>query len=315
MSLGTKEYYRSIGYDGQASINAEIIRPRDPGQAAEMEVDLTKITTDDVVCWFHRDEYTFEPLGHKHVRYQLNDQFRSGHPEGFQFSRVQYNEYGQVYEHTRQYLCLFCQRPSFFDLAGPGGLLFHTEHMHPHEIPDFVQNLMNILHLSSRRLAHSSGQVIVTEDLYRTGNFWPHLEYLTDGRSNQLMISPRPSVSQMIVKMSDVNEKLVRHWYYRDIEDFQKYDHRNVVYSQPVAFNCKIPEYSQIKRALLDEHGHTIPIKQQFLCIHCQEPRFFYGRPLITHLAKVHWPIEFPSLRTVQDIAFSKSLRSLLEGI
>lgn len=134
----------------------------------------------------------------------------------------------------------------------------------------------------------------------------PKLDYLTDGRSNQLRISPQPSVSQSIVKVGEVNENVMRHWYYRDIADFQKHKHRNVVYSQLKEFNWEVPEYSQIKRVILDEYGHPVANQEQFLCMHCQEPRFFGPRLLIAHLADVHWPIELPSFDAAVKVIYSE---------
>lgn len=146
-----------------------------------------------------------------------------------------------------------------------------------------------------------------------------HLPYLCDGESNQLRFAPRPGMADVTVKLADVNEDLVRFWYWRDIDDFRKYQHKGVRYELWSGFNPDDPQVAQISRVLVNPHGHPIEEFRQLMCLYCQDPTFssVRKRQLESHVCDYHLGSE-RICRTdvravVSDLMYGKGVTSSIE--
>lgn len=279
-----------INYPLTTQINKAVIQPRNLKTASTKVVELTKLTTDDVVCWFNRGP-SFADSHCRFIRHEINEEFSSTSPLGYQWTRVEVTEEGEVIELSREALCLFCQRPVFFRLAGTNSLLRHFELMHPHEVPEFVVRLSLELHLRPELEPRIPAAFFVSSPS-ASHKFRDLLEYRLDGFSNQLKFAPRAETTQRYMLLSEVSEKNVMYWYQRDIEDFRKYLHQNARYDEITTFDPVHPRASQISRVLLDSAGNELRHLKQFLCMYCQKPTFvsFGGcSNLVGHVAWKHW--------------------------
>lgn len=305
-SLGSVDFYKYLysecdegGYSGSSVLNSLRIHARDRKSAETKNVNLSELTCDDLICWFHRRLTRFEALEHKNIRHEQNPDFDLRNPCGYQWTRVQITNNGKILEHTRQVLCMFCQEVEFLFLTGPNGLIRHYEQMHPHEVPQFVKMLLVELDLVPE-LAPKIKDTIHLPKPLDWGMYWKHLEYRKDGVSNKLKFVPRPGMeeSEMEMNLSDVTHKHVMCWYERDIDDFKDYPHINVQYHQIPMFDPLQPEVSQISRVLLDRRGKISEVTREHMCMYCREPKFFrvfetFG--LLAHIACYHWREEVPS--------------------
>lgn len=278
----------------------------------ETLLNLTKVTTDDVVFWYKRDRAFFTHPGYIEWKFDFNPDFAPKHPKTYQFSRVDLTLTGRILENTRLALCLFCRYPCFYSLTGPLGILMHIEKMHPHEIPSFVRELMKELDLLSvpdfdlvSAPEVDSTLTLALPDMSDIPYPWQEFHYLEDGISNQLRFAPRSRISEHIVKSLDVSESLLVPWYHRNVNDFQKYRHRNVRYKCNPFFDPKKPEVAQIFRVMVDDDGNEILKSQQYLCLYCQVPQFRYLHSevgLLAHIGGVHTSHEFPSVDAIRKI-------------
>lgn len=304
---------KEIEYPSTSKINELRIQPRDQQTAATRVVDLTKLTTNDVMYWFHR---TLEFVGHpyKYVRHEKNTAFSEESPLGYEWTRVDVDKDGRVDELSREYLCMFCQWPNFMPLTGMGGMLCHFELCHPHEVPTFVKNLLSELGLKPRLEPRIRPDVHVSSfydlDFYQT-----QLHYRLDGFSNQLRFAPRSKTAETSMLLAQVSEKNVMLWFHRDVEIFRKYQHENAKYYENTDFDPAHPEGCQISRILLDEKGKQARDLMRFLCIFCQKPTFVshWGcENLMGHVAWYHWGEDFLSREQLVEL---ESLTSALAGI
>lgn len=172
-------------------------------------------------------------------------------------------------------MCMFCPYPSFYSLNGE--LLLHFDRAHPHEVPVFVKNLIVELGLEYEPEGHSKGRVYPSF-LMRDYVEWPELTYRDDGISTQLRLSPWPKVSEYLVKLSEISEHLLVPWYYRDINDYGKYRHRNVKYNTCPFFDPKNSE-TQIIRVKIGFNGQEMSESKQYMCIYCRCPLFHDALP------------------------------------
>lgn len=323
---GNIEFYRTILSNGNtyremAVVNILQITPRDRSQAQKL-VRLTDITTKDVICWYTRKADTLLELEDPRVREEKRPGFDPFHPEAYEVSRVQVNKKHR-YEKTRQAMCMFCQTPTFFGLFGRNGLLFHTQHAHPHEVPQFVLLLMAELNLLPERRKHSSCDVF--DDSPELKSRWPDLEYLDDGVTNQLRFAPRPGLEQTEMRLAEVSEKVLMPWFERNPEDFQNHKHSHikwifdtakpesvkhlqVSYRLKTDFDPTMPSVYQLRRFVSDESDPGLASWcSQFACMYCQEPDFRYMHGcggLLSHFAAYHWPNVSPSVEEVQQAKY-----------
>lgn len=94
-----------MSYSSSPKDNQLTIRARDP-ENADGIVDLTKLTTKDLICWFSRDSKVFSAQNSRIVRSEPNPDFNPDKPLGYQWIRIQTTPNGP--EWTRQVLCMFC---------------------------------------------------------------------------------------------------------------------------------------------------------------------------------------------------------------
>lgn len=321
--LGTMAYYRCTfrgltdWYHENANANVVKIRPRDLEQAGEREVNLAHLSNNDVHYWHSRKLANFDCFGDQHIRYEMNRQFQPDKAEGYQMTRVQVLTNGRIYENTRQALCLFCQEPKFFRLAGKKSLLLHMDMAHPHEIPAFVRTILDELKLTYVPCPHSTYSL---RNQYRLEFSYIKntLKYKCDGRSSPVRYSPRPQQNKLVVRLADVTEKMLVHWFDHDIKDFQHYQHRNVVYVANPLFDRADPQIGQILRGIFrgsEESGQIRPNFSHVLCLFCQQPTFIGLTGTVNmlgHIAGYHWGVGVPEDETVQELKrfiFEKMLR------
>lgn len=150
LRLGTPGFYRQFEdeYPWGDLIDRPTVLSRKTGKAARKKVHPLDLTNDDLVVWFSRKNDAFTTCGHKNVRYDPNSAFNPKRPVGYQQSRVQLGYKGEVIEHTRQVLCMFCQTATYFPLWGQDCLILHFEDAHVREVPRFVKILLRELGLS-----------------------------------------------------------------------------------------------------------------------------------------------------------------------
>lgn len=287
-------------YSFTSQINHVLIQPRDQDTASTRVVDLTKLTSKDVICWYYRD-LRFAGLPNKHVRHEKNKEFSRKTPLGYQWTRVGIDEGGMIDELSRECLCMFCQRPKFYPLTGMNSLLRHFELYHPHEVPDFVQILLSELGLGPKMEPRIVPKFQGTSlyDWYKGRN---QLHYRLDGFSNQLKFAPREKTTLTSMLLSEVSEKNVMPYFHRDIEDFRRYPHPIAWYDENTAFDPAHPRGSQIIRIILDSNRNEVHHLKQFLCLFCQEPTFLsFGGcgNLIGHVAWEHWGQDMVSHETL----------------
>lgn len=282
--------------------NKLIIRPRDPDNANRM-VDLTQLTTKDLICWFHRGSHTFYDAEPDYFYLDLNRDFDPNRPVGYQWTRVDVAR--QHKKEARLPMCIFCQTPTFKSLVGADSILLHHMLMHPHEVPPFVKMLLEELSLMPKyepryRLADRDP----SEYVQPLQSFTRYL-YRQDGFSNQLRFAPRDEYideERTMMKLSHVSELVVFPWYWRDIGDMHMYNHANAQYYEFPMFNPVYPEVSQIYRV-----GYCDQTKERYrmqMCMHCQEPKFFsmHGSTgLLAHMVVYHWGLEMPSTELVAE--------------
>lgn len=227
--VGLLRFYESVGRMGCSQLGPSSharIRPRDKQKAGSRTVNLTELTNDDVICWFHVPErYAFGR--NRHVRYDANAAFDEENPVGYQWSRVQIDDKGVSFASTRQVMCMFCQWPAFFCLAGTESLWSHFATLHPHEVPQFLWGLMAELDLAPKLAERKAGKAKSDKRLPHT-YLYRDISYRTDGKSNVLSFAPRSTVKKLVMKLADVTEESVMFWYRRDIDDYQKYQHSNL---------------------------------------------------------------------------------------
>lgn len=301
--LGTLEFYRDLRETNFLVFEGDKTKfcPRNPSNADQVTVDLRKVTTADVICWFEHDLSDFQKLPVPNVRYEINPQFRPDHPVGYQYSRVQVADNGYCFQNTRQAMCLFCPDPLFCCLTAE--LLMHFEKYHPHEIPFFVRCVIEELDLSYKPKKHGQGRA--DPSLYGLRHFWPEFEYRGDAKSNLLRFAPRPGTTEYVVKLAEVSEKLLVPWFHRDINDYQKYRHANVRYKLNPFFNPQNPEAVQILRVMIDDDGNELKRSKQYMCLYCLCPFFgdaFLSRGILAHMAGYHWPLDLPREETFNKI-------------
>lgn len=300
--LGTVGFYTTAlesthnGYAPGRYNNSVRICPRSTENASR-EVKLTDITVEDVVCWFSRERTAFVYVKHPNIRYDYRPEFLAKNPEAFQISRIQVDG-DLTFEKTRQPMCMFCLEPHFFLLTGDSSLLFHFQHKHPQETPGFVKLIVDELGLSPEKQKHSVCEVSHARMALVRFSYWPGLTYLDDGDSNRLRFAPHPGISKNKMQLADVSEEVLTYWYARDIEDYQKYRHRNITYKLNPDFDPLKPCVYQISRSFSSQNGLRL---DQIMCLYCQTPRFFYllgEGGLLGHYATFHWPMELPSTET-----------------
>lgn len=275
------------------------IRPRDPDDADRV-VDLTKLTTKDLICWFNRGPRLFEVNSSEIEKYELNMDFDRNRPLGYQWTRVLKVLSGRKWTWTRLVLCMFCQEPTFNPLTGYNCIIRHYMCMHPHEVPLFVQTLIAELALApiyeSRNMKERRPKFLapLPTDIFK------YYKYRQDGFSNKLRFSPRMGVSNTMMKLSEVSENNVLHWFWRDIKDLLKYPHAYARYFEHPLFNPEFPHISQVCRV-----GHTGDPNEQyhmFMCLFCQRPKFFFMHEipgLLAHLIACHWGTDIPDVKSV----------------
>lgn len=98
-------------YPTMDSLNVRKIYPRNMDTARYQYARPDELTNDDLVVWYHRESDEYSKCGHCFVRYEKNPDFNPKEPMGYQWSRVQVRVSGEVMEHTRQVMCMFCQKP------------------------------------------------------------------------------------------------------------------------------------------------------------------------------------------------------------
>lgn len=307
-SLGSVRFYNTLnfyphpGYFAGLIQNKLTIQPRHPEHAGKI-VDLTKLTSEDVIYWYDRAPRSFNSLSHKNVYYDANADFSTKKPLGYQWSRVQYSNGGDMLENTRQCLCMFCQKPTFFSLTGKNSLIRHLECMHPQELPPFVRIIMEELSLESKLQPRSTVVVNASRFRYDKEGLWPSLTYRPDGRSNQVRFGPRAGVTDTWVSLADVSERNVMMWFWRDINDLRKYSHKNVRYLVNPDFNPDRPEFCQILRVQTNQEGHSLWHTRRELCLHCQEPHFdgLFNGGFVSHVADYHWGVDPCRYETVME--------------
>lgn len=274
------------------------IKLRDKSQAAAKISDFEKLTTKELLCWFHRTTGNMLSYRHHNIWYDYNASFDHHNPLGYQWSRVQVDDnYRNPFENTRQYMCLYCQEPSFFKLTGPESIFFHLQLVHPWESPSFVTNVIQVLGLLPQRGPHSCGEVRIPFDKGFFTEYWSDLEYFQDGESNKLCYHRTSRLTNSNDRLDSVNQRKVKPWYSRDIKDFEKYQHRNVVYAPNPDFDIENPAFYQISRVLSLENGKILPYSRQLLCMYCRQPRFFSlfcQDDYFSHLARNHFPVDLP---------------------
>lgn len=294
-SLGTLAYYDkvSINYDKyslKTSVASTVrIQPRKIAGAKNRTVNLLSLTNDDVHYWHDRTIHDYTRLPQPNVRHELNLQFSSDAAEGYQISRVQVESTGHVFENTRQALCIFCKWTKFHSLSGKESLLMHMDMAHPHEIPTFLRLLLDELDLAfwpEFPIKNSNGMIV----------------YHNDGRSNPVKYSPRPTQKEMVVRLADVDEHMLVHWFKRNVLDFHKYNYHTPTYKVNPYFNDKYPELPQIVRCDLDDKGRQIGRLAFAECLFCQDVCFYplHGEDgLLAHMAGCHWDIDLPGREAV----------------
>lgn len=289
-------FFSGSCYRGSEVRNVMRICARNKSQAHK-QVRLTDITTKDVICWYSRDPKCDTLwLEHPNIWHEEREGFDTQSPEAYQISRVQVQG-DRIYENTRQAMCMFCQVPKCYGLFGPSGLLFHIQHAHPHETPDFVRLLMTELDLLPEKKEHSSCNTSYAQLRTRLGFFWYGYYYLDDGESNRLRFAPRPG-AETSKTLADVCEKDLLPWFERTLEDYLNYKHPHMTYVLNPDFDPHNPSVYQLARHLKDENGEGVAGTTQFACMYCRAPTFRYIHGLgglLSHFGGQHWPSVIPS--------------------
>lgn len=307
-AVGTLEFYNGVfqnvndTYIEHGATNVVRICPRNRSQGNK-QVNLTKITTKDVICWYSRKFDGERFPTHPNIKHEKRPGFNHRRPEAYQVSRVQVKD-RYKFENTRQAMCMFCQVPHFYCLFRTSGLLFHMHHAHRHELPQFVRRLFLLLDLFPERQPHSSCDTNWAR-IRKVERFtWPGFVYLDDGVSNRLRFAPRPGIEKTKMKLADVSEEVLIYWYQRDLPDFQKYDHPSLTYKLNPNFDPHRPSVFQLARCPKDENGCERKNYTQLACMYCQEPhfRFMHGLGgLLSHISAYHWPMVTVSVEEVRE--------------
>lgn len=150
--------------------------------------------------------------------------------------------------------------------------------------------------------------------------FYVFLHYLRNGNANQLRVAPRPGMENLTVKLVDVDEDLLKHYYWRDINDFQKYEHERVRYEQCSIFDPKNPQVAQISRVVLTSNGEPDETTREVMCMYCQCAKFFgvHNCSLKYHVLRHHWGSGVPNTQITKmvfnDLINGRGVTSSLEG-
>lgn len=316
--LGTNEFYSVITRESLSPLECEnlniiIIRARNCGDASEKVVELSKVTSEHVTCFYRR--HLIDLSTHPCVLIECNQNYLLENPVTYQYSRIQVAGDGHTFEGTRQYLCSYCQIPQFFSFFGNDGLIMHWRHSHPEELPKFVVDIMEELKFLQIVPPHfEDKKPLPEEDVFAFR--WPELVYRAGADANRLTFSPRPNAPPTM-RLSELTEIHLIRWYSRNITDFDDLPHENVKYAEVPTFDRSWPEVAQICRAYYDKDDEEIKGQPEFLCPFCPRPQFFrllgcWG--LMGHLATIHWPVDLPSRKKVCD-AFKTSKDAILTKV
>lgn len=309
---GTKDYYDFLPftYTSYCFNCTTKFLPRDPALAAKL-FTADEITSDTTIVWFFR-RMIFRCTLWLGIKHEKNPDFNTDVPLGYQWSRVQ-EDRTRVFEYTRQIMCLYCQDPSFFYLRGSKSNIFcHIESAHPRELPRFVEHIMTELNLKSTPRPHSAGTARCPSPQSLSYSY-PKLRYREDGKSNRVMVSARAGHAEHSGCLSSFDNQHLFHWYSRSIDDLSKYKHGNVRYELNPEFDPDCPEGFQISRSLIEENGESAWGTREYMCLHCQKPRFFsaYGtRGLLAHVAAEHHPYDIPGRELIER---SRNTSTVLE--
>lgn len=287
-----------LDYSGLPSYNQLTIAPRDPDNADRV-VDITKLTTKDLVCWFDRETSLFHHCNPQTAIIRPSPKFDPDRAVGYQWYRKEMQNGREI---ARLLLCLFCQEPTFCPHAGKDSIFLHYMLMHPHEVPPFLKLLFVELGLMPKyepRYRRSRGRLPKYMDF---AEYFAEINYRNDGVANELRFAPHfDDVTEM--KLSEVDEHVVFPWYWRDLAEFRKSSIPNAQYFEYPMFDPECPEVSQIYR--IGQHYKTKKPCMMSLCMFCQQPYFFPffcgGAGLLAHFVVYHWGVGVPSVGLVAE--------------
>lgn len=287
-----------------------MVTPRKVPEGSDRLVKPSMLTSNDLSCWYFRSYNFMSRYRHRNIWYDYNFDFDLENPCGYQWSRFQVtDDYNKMYVGTRQYLCLYCQECRFYELAGSESLLLHMQFAHPQEIPEFVNIIMDELGLIPKREPDFHGAVEPPADPRYLNAKWTNLDYFQDGFKNRLMFCLTSKGEDLEKPMSSVDHRDVMPWFSRDIEDFAKFQHRNVKYELNELFDPKDPKFFQILRVMVDKSQRPLTYTKQVMCMYCREPRFFdmFGatQDFLCHLIIYHFPVKIPDWHTILNAYFS----------
>lgn len=315
--LGTPAYYRLIdqyAVDESASCNSPTVLPRVRNASKDKDIELSKLTGKkltgkkltgkeltgkELTCHYLRHDSGYDLNSNDFVSVELNPEYTSNGECKYQFSRVQVASDGHIFENTRQYMCLYCQRHKYFSVAGKHSLFYHWRFSHPQEVPPFLLILLNKLNLYTD-VEPITGQYWYVAPTLGKKVLWPNYVYPQGGVANQTRFT-FPSKSMKLSEVDFLTDFLTATcWYRRDIKSYTKLGHRDVKYLLNPCFDELSPEVAQICRAATGQKGLLLKRNLCFLCLYCQQPRFFpLNGPngLLSHLAYFHWPIQMPEVQ------------------
>lgn len=248
---------RYVGVNYKYQISVPKILARNKAELGQTEKRLSELTSKDLVLWFF---HVFPPEYFGLIRNTLNLQFDARDPKFYQYTRVQLGRSWNELEHTRQYLCLYCQLPQFFPLTGKENIFTHWAYLHPLELPSFVHDIINDLAISVRPasdIVNNKGSRMHSADPVNGGHKFSKLVF-------------EPAKSDSVMKLADVSERDVTYWYSRNIKCSTD---NFLFYRLNPDFDAKVPRTFQYSLLYCDFFDGA-ETSRKLLCPYCANPTY-----------------------------------------
>lgn len=253
--------FETIGLEEELGENYKVsgsfprICARNIDEVGDKDVIISKLTPDDVILWFFQ---VLCPNYFGVISHTPNPQFDPRKPEFYQYTRVQLDRNSNEIEHTRQFLCLYCQLPRFFGLKD---IFTHYAYHHPLELPEFVDDIIEEL-------------AIDTEPEYAVKGVGPsrkhrRCRYSGHYKVNELRFFPRNEDKCM--RLATVSEHEVSYSFLRADDYFLRFNGLERKYTSYGWFCRARPRSYQYG---YEEKRDGKIERRRLLCPFCQTPTF-----------------------------------------
>lgn len=245
-----------FGKNYKYQVSVPKIYARNRAKHKQKKTRLSSLTSEDLVLWFY---HLMPPDYYGFIRNTWNPLFDARDPKHYQYSRVQLDHRSNELEHTRQYLCLYCQLPQFFYSTGKENIFTHCAYLHPLELPKFVHDIINELSIDTRPrydIGNSRGSRV-------------HCRTRVYGGAKFSKLVFAPAKTDKVMKLADVSERDVIYWFTRE---FQK--------DLPYAYYKLNPNFELEKTKtfqyllMLGSSTDGLETAKKLLCPYCQNPTF-----------------------------------------